>query len=82
MGTGRIADHQTGGQMNDRRPVFYHFFSCILDVTPGAPVASGKTNQFNLVVYIPAESPFPILHRSQTLNFLWLEVAATKGKTC
>src|SRR4030042_3185944 len=65
---GRIADDQTGRQMDHVGPVADHLFRGILDVSAGAPVAGRVPHQACVLVTITAEGACPLPQRPEALS--------------
>jgi hypothetical protein len=68
MGTGRVADHHAGRQMDNFDAILYHLLARVLYVPPGASSAGGETDQFKFGVRINAERPFLVAHRPETFS--------------
>lgn len=63
-GAGGITDHQTCGQMDDLRAVFFHLLGGILHVSPGASAAGGITHQLDFFSLIPGKGPLAPVKRA------------------
>ena len=66
VGTGRISDDESGGEVNDFHPVFAHFFGGIFEIPAGAASAGGVACQFDFLSLVDGESSFPVAERSET----------------
>src|SRR5450759_2067050 len=67
-GAGRIADHQTGRQVNYLSAVLLHFRRGVLDVPAGAATTCGEAHQRELLAFIDGERAFPVAHGPQALT--------------
>jgi hypothetical protein len=66
VGTGRIADDQTSSEVNDLRPILYHFFSGVFNVAAWTAITGRVTDQFYFGVGVYAESSLSLFHCPQT----------------
>jgi hypothetical protein len=53
--------------MNNLCAILHHLFARIFYVATRTTIARCKTNQLNFGIRVDAESPFLVLHRSETL---------------
>jgi hypothetical protein len=63
-----IPDDHTCGEVYDLRSIFLHLFRSRFYVPTGAPITRGKSHEFDLLVLIHAECPFPAGQSAEALT--------------
>jgi hypothetical protein len=65
--TGRVAYEHPCRKMNDLCAILLHLFRGVFNISAGATVTSGKSDEFDVVVLVNAECSFFALQRTKTL---------------
>ena len=72
-----VAHYHAGGQMNHCCTVFDHLFPGIFDISTGAAIACGESDQFKVGVRVDAERALFVPHGPQALPACTAAIAVT-----